>query len=1351
MRNAPSQAISRKTSHPLSRLVGWVGLGLMVVMLWLGQSGSSQARLDPYFVVRGDAFGTISPRVLFVLDTSGSMNRRAHAAGERCRWSQCENPAYYESADPDDQTRVSRLYAARRAIQDVVQGANESAEFGFMTFIQNGSETQDPPPMCNNFGAPTRFAWTHRFWDYGGGVPWIRKHETGDPNDYVGAMRLCQGDARRPFAYIRWDELGAGSVISANNETGDVPPSPLISLAQTDYVTLATMQRRVQFFPEFMGVRAQLNLTTDPDQSIVNATVGDYDPLTEVWDNDFYYWPYVDGFPGYSIMDVFYDDSGTLYALDGSSRAGVASEEDWFEGAQLHAPFYVDLSATSVPSDNWGPADDAESLAVTLSKTAPIIAGGVDAVGGTPWADAIGTIPGVPTEDNRAGSHSSVASYLTFLSSVADTSACAPMNVVLVTDGQPQPASQGGATLNERLAALRNDLGASVYVVGFFLGGGELNDMACAAAGACAGGAGCGSPCDDTPANDWDTCADSADPTNNCAYVANSGSELQAILSGIIDQALEVEIDSGQGATVNEFGVEGVADDVPGIQTSFSAHTDYPGWQGHVERRYCTLRDEFDVLLPSCVPPAPEFPAAVSGAFDTFGPCPMSRDWDAGECLALTNWTDRRIFSHDASNNVYSISNPDGTASAQFVSELTTLGHVGGADAQAESDEIVAFLLGRDAPGGWKLPGVSNSAPVVVRRIPNYRDDRLPEVGIRDPHCTGRRYGELAAGTLPDTLEDFAQAAWDDAEDPNYTYQEAVVIGDDYGIIHAFQLDSGNELFGLLPRFAIDNAVEQVANGPLNMGQPNEDLENHIFGVASTLNHGWGFDEGTGEWRHLGVIGMGAGGYEYITLDLSHMNPDMGTPVDVVWTTEDAAVKSEYDPILGETWARPALTYHVASDRINTEPETFLVGGSGYRDAAGDPVQGRALFVANAITGELLERAELPAVVEATYESNFGAVVDPAVASHCISRYWAEAQEAYVADPAGRLFRWDLGRDSAPLTFKHDADSGGTPWGGLAVASHRFPACTGTGTSCSISSSNEGEPFVFGPSVSAFDRIDDFTGTLVDVEENNIFLVALASGSPYDDSTDGGDPANDFHTSLYLLVDDHGPSGSPEGFDIPTGTPKSGGSFAAGDAVSGNPGYMRIAISDIERTREVTPFEGATPFTETRTFSKSARPIRSPRIYVTGVVDDGGGTPTVIDNVEVYYVTYYIYEPGSGECDPRFYQASENRWHPDRGSTYEITFRITADTTNGFEFNSGASGGGSLADFETGFDTGLTLVSVDQELGGECESGNCGATVAPEEFVPCGDNDDEEDATPPSSYVIPMRSKTLDAFTPVEN
>ncbi|MEM6290144.1 MAG: type IV pilin biogenesis protein [Myxococcota bacterium] len=1336
---------STSRSNPFARVLSWVGLTFMVGMLWLGQSGSSEARIDPYYIVRGTSFGTITPRVLFVLDTSGSMNRRASTSAGRCRWSRCESPDYYNT------TQESRMSAARRAVQQVVAGAGDAAQFSFMTFVQNGPETNDTPAFCNNWGEPTRFAFVEHSYDWGATNSEIRRQEPG-PDNYRGGMRLCQGNARRPYAYIRWDELGNGSVIGSNNEAGDVPASPLISMAAGDYLTFTTLRRRVQFFPEFMGVRAQLNPTTDPGGDILARTVGDYDRNSEVWNNDFYYWPYVDGFPGYSAMIVgveYADEPNVLYGYDGTDNAGIAGGNDWFAGVQLHAPFFVDLSDTTIPADRWGPESEAESLDVTLGRTAPLIEGGVDSVGTTPWSSAVGDIPASPPEDNRPGSHSSIASYLSFLSNVAESSACAPTSVVLMTDGEPFPAAtEGGPDLYARLAALRNDLGASVYVVGFFLGtGGELNDMACAAAGAC-DGASCSSPCNDEPADGWDTCQDPDNPGTTCAYVASSTDELEAILASIIDDALQIEVESGPGAVVNDFGAEGLADGTDAVQTTFSASTDYPGWQGHVERRYCTATDEFGDLLASCEAPSPEFPADET--VNTFGPCDRSRDWDAGECLQLTDWRERRLFSHDDDNVVFRISLPDGTAAPEFESELVSLGLIGGPNTDDQADEVVAFLLGRDAPGGWKLPGISNSAPITVRRVPEYNSLTLPEVPINDPHCAGRRFGDLDAGTLPDSLESFAQDAWSDG--PDYAYQEAVVVGDDHGVIHAFQLDSGNELFGLIPRFALANAVEQAANGPVNMGQSTEeDLENHLFGMAGTLNHGWAYDSGDSQWRHVGVMGMGEGGRDLIALDFSHMNPAAGVPIEVLWTTEDTDGGRNvlYDNYLGETWARSAIAYHVEGDNIGVEPESFVVIGSGYAEEGGASVQGRTLVLADAITGDILERAAMPAPTNDVYESAFGAVVDPSVASHCLSRYWAEAQETYIADPAGRLFRWDLGRGTAPLDFKHDADSGGGPWGSTAEPVFTFPACTGTGTSCTVNPSNPGDPFLFSPSVTAFNRIDDVnSGGVADVEENNQFLVALVSGGPNEDTLDGGEEDNDFHSSLYLLVDDHSTPGD-EGFIIPPGAPVSGGSFGAGDALAGNPTYLRMAVSDIERTRTVTPYPGATPFSETRTFSKAARPIRAPRIYVTGVVDDSSGEPVVIEDVEVYYVTYFIYEPGSGECDPRFYDEANDEWYADRGSTYHVTLRLTADGGSGFEFNNGSNGGDAPADFGGGFQTGLELSSVEQHGGGDCPSGNCGASAGTPSYSPC-DNSGNEDVIAQPSYAIPLASKSVDAFTPTE-
>jgi hypothetical protein len=619
-------------------------------------------------------------------------------------------------------------------------------------------------------------------------------------------------------------------------------------------------------------------------------------------------------------------------------------------------------------------------------------------------------------------------------------------------------------------------------------------------------------------------------------------------------------------------------------------------------------------------------------------------------------------------------------------------------------------------------------------------------VAIRDPHCAGRSLSEVDGAGLPDSLEAFAEAAWDPDErittpSEHYEYQEAVLVGDDLGVLHAFQLDSGNELWGFLPRMLLDTAVQQAALGTANMGQP-EAVEDHIYGIAATLNHGWVFDDRGSDpsehrWRHLGVIGLGAGGADLLAFDLSHMSPQSPDgPLDVLWTTADAGLAETYDDRLGETWSRPAIVYEVPGNDLGREPQARLVFGSGY--AAGGSI-GRGWVYADALTGRLLEEGIVEDPVGASYPpyGDFGTVADVAVGSHCISRFWAEVQEAYAADTAGRLYRWDLGGDAA------DSDRAWT--GSQAWPVTQFPACQGTGDTCTVTG-GRADVFTFGPAVTANDRIDDPGGAGSGDAPQGVdqFLVALASGSMSDSDLLGTDPSGDFHSSLYLLVDHHAGGDANDGFAIPTGAPKTDPA-----AIGDDPRYLRLALTDIERTRTFTPFDGAPQYVESRRFARRARPIRSPRIEVTGVIDRGAADgPTIVEGVEVYRVTFTVFEPAAAECDARWYDEGAGQWHVDEGGVYELTFRLSALSSQGFDFTNGAGDG--VADFGTSLGSaGLVLESVAQVTEGDCADGSCGPRVGAPAMTPC-DRNAEEDDTPPPVVSMPLSTRVLPGFTPVE-
>ncbi len=460
-------------------------------------------------------------------------------------------------------------------------------------------------------------------------------------------------------------------------------------------------------------------------------------------------------------------------------------------------------------------------------------------------------------------------------------------------------------------------------------------------------------------------------------------------------------------------------------------------------------------------------------------------------------------------------------------------------------------------------------------------------------------------------------------------------------------------------------------------------------------------------------------------------------PIEVLWSTDDNEHADTYNPLLGETWARPSLSFHVPDDDMANEPDGFLVVGSGYGDEVGGHA-GRYLLRIDAASGELMERVDVGAPEVDAFEDAFGLISDSAVGTHCLSRFWGEAQETYVTDPSGRLFRWDLGRSAA-----HESDSGG-PWGSTAEPVAQFRACVGRGDSCSVASNNPGEPFVFAPAVTANDRIDDTSsaGAGQPSAGDNQFLVALVSGSHTDGAVNPTDGTNTFHASLYLLADDHR-GDAAEGFEIPTGAPK----MDVGD-VGRYPGYMRLALSDISRQRRFVPYPGAAELTDTRNFSANTRPIRAPRIVTRGVVDSSGETPTIVDGVEVVEITYFVHEPPTESCDPRFYDPSTQTWHIDQGATFEISFRLSVESSAGFNFQNGASE--DTVEFSSpDFERGLSLTGVEQSGGGACDDGNCGPQPDPKPNVACDNNEDEPPAST-SSYVVPLTARQIGGFSPVE-
>jgi hypothetical protein len=502
-----------------------------------------------------------TPRVLFFLDTSGSMAmdlthmHDADVPNTRCGWDECED----DEAGP----LQSRINAARKVIHDVAHAHADEVEFALMTYASAAPPTQGGtalvPQPCTALstngslleGESYRFTWVKN-------VNQAQEAWSSATNVFgtEGMWVLC-GD-NRPFPYLRHDDLGGFSMPDDRQEP--LPDVPLV-LAEADvaaYQDPENYSRKVQWFPRFMGRRVNLDCADPLQAAIVGNTAGDYDSdpgkLANVCGRDFYYWPYVDGNPGYSVHEGLSTDlvehtecdangAGCQSETDQIHRLGIARREAG-GGATLYAPFYSDaaLSDADIPDVAKGPMSRADAWLMFDGVTSKSYTGGADVMGGAPLASSVGN-PDVTTENttawaNSAFSQSTISSYIYFLREIETDPICQTPTVILIMDGLPDPwVNEGGSKLYERLRALRGKWDVKTYVVGFTeesyadpVAAARFHEIACAASGADSLDA----PCTGGKVFGWDTCAASNDPSSGCAWLSADPEQLQSNVEAIL-------------------------------------------------------------------------------------------------------------------------------------------------------------------------------------------------------------------------------------------------------------------------------------------------------------------------------------------------------------------------------------------------------------------------------------------------------------------------------------------------------------------------------------------------------------------------------------------------------------------------------------------------------------------------------------------------------------------------------------------------------------------------------------------------------------------------------------------------
>jgi type IV pilus assembly protein PilY1 len=226
--------------------------------------------------------------------------------------------------------------------------------------------------------------------------------------------------------------------------------------------------------------------------------------------------------------------------------------------------------------------------------------------------------------------------------------------------------------------------------------------------------------------------------------------------------------------------------------------------------------------------------------------------------------------------------------------------------------------------------------------------------------------------------------------------KSVVYAGANDGMLHAFDAETGEELWGYIPSVVVPQLYRLADAGYAN---------NHRFYVDGPIAVGDAYD-GT-NWRTILVAGLGGGGKAYIALDVT--DPD--NP-EALWEFGTAQ-----DDDMGYSYGNPILTKRPSDGRW------VVLFASGYNNnGPGGDGKGR-LYVVDAISGAML--SEIITDNAGTDPDQSGiAKINNFVTAGLIDN---TTEYVYGGDLAGNLWRFDLRNDTSQRLGRTSATVGSQP------------------------------------------------------------------------------------------------------------------------------------------------------------------------------------------------------------------------------------------------------------------------------------------------------------------------------------
>jgi len=226
----------------------------------------------------------------------------------------------------------------------------------------------------------------------------------------------------------------------------------------------------------------------------------------------------------------------------------------------------------------------------------------------------------------------------------------------------------------------------------------------------------------------------------------------------------------------------------------------------------------------------------------------------------------------------------------------------------------------------------------------------------------------------------------------NASRQGVLYIGANDGMLHAFNADTGQEMWAYVPRIVMPQLHKLAA--------VNYDLKHRFFVDGSPVSMDVFIN---GAWATILVAGLQAGGRGYYALDVT--DPD--NPKGLWEFCQDGSICAGSDNSIGFTFGQPVIT------KRPTDGKWVVIVTSGYNNVTPGDGMGY-LFVLDAATGAVLDKVPT-GVGDTTTPSGF-AKVSAFATNFAVNN---TATFVYGGDLHGNMWRFDMA--TAPPTVQRIA------------------------------------------------------------------------------------------------------------------------------------------------------------------------------------------------------------------------------------------------------------------------------------------------------------------------------------------